>query len=59
LVREEARRALGADFDLRAFHDHLLADGSMPLSALQSRIRAWISQQAGARPGMDATTRTP
>jgi uncharacterized protein (DUF885 family) len=41
-LRAEAEAALGEDFDIRAFHDHLLADGGMPLAALEARMRAWI-----------------
>ncbi len=44
-LRSEAEVALGADFDLRAFHDHLLGEGGMPLSALEARMRAWIEAQ--------------
>lgn len=46
-LRSEAEVALGADFDLRAFHDHLLGEGGMPLSALEARMRAWIEDQQG------------
>lgn len=41
-LRDEARATLGAKFDIRAFHDHLLAEGSMPLSMLQKRMEMWI-----------------
>jgi uncharacterized protein (DUF885 family) len=44
-LRSEAEVALGADFDIRAFHDHLLGEGGMPLSALEARMRAWIEEQ--------------
>jgi uncharacterized protein (DUF885 family) len=47
-LRAEAEAALGEDFDIRAFHDHLLADGGMPLAALEARMRAWIeARKAG------------
>ncbi|MEM1106261.1 MAG: DUF885 domain-containing protein [Pseudomonadota bacterium] len=45
-LRQEAEAALGSAFDLRAFHDHLLAEGSMPLSTLQTRMRTWIADQS-------------
>jgi len=48
-LRAEAEAALGEQFDLRAFHDHLLSEGGMPLSALEARMRAWIEAQAAAR----------
>ena len=44
-LRAEAEATLGDKFDLRAFHDHLLSDGAMPLSALEARMRAWIAAQ--------------
>ncbi|MCI4644965.1 MAG: DUF885 domain-containing protein [Hyphomonadaceae bacterium] len=44
-LRTEARQALGADFDIRAFHDHLLGEGSMPLSTLSARMHQWIEDQ--------------
>ncbi|MGY6518427.1 MAG: DUF885 domain-containing protein [Lysobacteraceae bacterium] len=45
-LRERANERLGADFDLRAFHDRLLADGALPLSVLEARMDAWIDAQA-------------
>jgi uncharacterized protein (DUF885 family) len=44
-LRADAEAALGQAFDIRAFHDHLLAEGAMPLSALEARMRAWIEAQ--------------
>ncbi|MEL6956461.1 MAG: DUF885 domain-containing protein [Pseudomonadota bacterium] len=57
-LRAEAEAALGADFDLRAFHDHLLGEGSMPLSTLQARMRQWISDRQSA-PGAISNSRSP
>jgi prolyl oligopeptidase len=45
-LRSEAEAALGDRFDIRAFHDHLLTEGSLPLSMLAERMRAWIASQA-------------
>jgi len=45
-LRERAERRLGEDFDLRRFHDRLLADGALPLSVLEQRVGAWIEQEA-------------
>jgi len=39
-AREEARKAAGAAFDIRAFHDRVLEDGSVPLTYLREKIRA-------------------
>ncbi len=44
-LRKQAEQALGADFDLRDFHDQLLANGSMPLSMLEVVITQYIEQQ--------------
>lgn len=45
-LREKARRALGARYDPRKFHDAILLSGSMPLTALESVVDLYI---AGAR----------
>jgi uncharacterized protein (DUF885 family) len=39
-AREEARQAAGGAFDLKAFHDRMLEDGSVPLTFLREKIRA-------------------
>ena len=44
-LREEAEQALGERFDIRAFHDHVLAEGSIPMSILRTRMREWIARQ--------------
>jgi uncharacterized protein (DUF885 family) len=51
-LREEARRALGDRFDLRAFHDEVLGAGALPMDALEARIRAWVAR--GGRPEVGA-----
>ena len=43
-LRAEAEERLGEGFDIRAFHDVLLADGSMPLSALDAKMHRWIGE---------------
>lgn len=40
-LRKDSELALGAQFDLRAFHDKLLSLGSVPLSILESEMKAW------------------
>lgn len=42
-LREKAKAALGAKFDIRAFHDQVLDAGALPLDLLSSRIDAWIA----------------
>ena len=44
-LRSQAEEALGEDFDLRGFHDHILSQGAMPLSALEQRMQDWIEKQ--------------
>jgi uncharacterized protein (DUF885 family) len=47
-LRERARTALGARFDLRAFHDAVLGDGPVPLPILEEKIDAWIATRRTA-----------
>ena len=44
-LRERARAALGDGFDIRAFHDAVLATGAVPLEILESTVDAWIEGQ--------------
>lgn len=41
-LRKGAHKRLGDNFDLRAFHDHLLAAGSLPLDVLRQRMELWV-----------------
>ncbi|MDX1554467.1 MAG: DUF885 domain-containing protein [Xanthomonadales bacterium] len=41
-LRREAENTLGTDFDVRAFHDFILALGSVPLEVLSDEVRRWI-----------------
>nr|WP_239421329.1 DUF885 domain-containing protein [Saliniradius amylolyticus] len=43
-LRWESEQALGNDFDLRAFHDALLENGAIPLSALEQHMTRFIEQ---------------
>jgi uncharacterized protein (DUF885 family) len=47
-LREHARNVLGADFDLRGFHDAVLLSGETPLSVLDQVVRDWIPEQRRA-----------
>ena len=47
-LRARAARELGAKFDLRRFHDAVLAEGALPLDVLEARIDEWIAQQRQA-----------
>ncbi len=44
-MRDEAQQALGSRFDLRAFHEVILMNGSMPLAVLEDVLRDWIKTQ--------------
>ena len=48
-LREKAEQALGDAFDIRAFHDHLLGAGAIPLDALELRMDSWLAQQQMAQ----------
>ena len=43
--RARYEKQLGPKFDLRAFHDELLAGGAMPLSVAERRMDAWAARQ--------------
>ncbi|MEY2883523.1 MAG: hypothetical protein RL490_1247 [Pseudomonadota bacterium] len=42
-VRHKAEAALGPKFDIKGFHDLLIASGSQPLSILERRVDDWIA----------------
>jgi uncharacterized protein (DUF885 family) len=41
-ARDQAEKAMGSKFDIKAFHDRVLEDGGVPLTFLRGKIRAWI-----------------
>ncbi len=46
-LRARAEQKLGAKFDVKVFHDLLIASGSQPLSILERRVDEWIAARAG------------
>ena len=44
-LRDRAEAELGADFDVRRFHDALLENGAVPLSFLEAHIDGWIEAE--------------
>lgn len=43
-LRRAAEDALGEDFDIREFHDRVLANGGITLPMLATRIDAWVDE---------------
>jgi uncharacterized protein (DUF885 family) len=46
-LRAEAEERLGDRFDIRAFHDHVLGAGRVPLLFLRAEIERWIAEESG------------
>ena len=42
-LRGRAEKALGDQFDIRAFHDEVLGGGALPLDVLEDRVNDWIA----------------
>jgi len=40
-LREKYEQQLGSRFNLAAFHDEVLKDGSLPLNVLETKLNAW------------------
>ena len=43
-LRKMAETQLGQDYDIRDFHDVILAAGSMPLDIMEERVKAYIAK---------------
>jgi uncharacterized protein (DUF885 family) len=46
-LRDEAKRELGAKFDIKGFHKAVLELGVVPLPALRENVWAWIASEKG------------
>jgi uncharacterized protein (DUF885 family) len=44
-LRAYATAELGDKFDVRAFHDQVLANGALPLDVLDTRFKDWVAEQ--------------
>ena len=44
-LRAYATRELGANFDIRKFHDEVLDSGALPLDLLEARVKQWVAEQ--------------
>lgn len=47
-LRAEAERELGDRFDIRGFHDAVLATGAVPLDVLNDAVHGWIAARRAA-----------
>jgi len=47
-LRDEAQEALGDDFDIRDFHDVVLKNGALPLTALREEVMKYIDARQAA-----------
>ena len=44
-LRDKSKEALGEDFDIKDFHDHMLSFGSIPLNILEEKVDEFIESK--------------
>ena len=44
-LREQAKKEMGAKYDIKTFHDEVLSAGPLPLDVLHARVTEWIAKQ--------------
>jgi uncharacterized protein (DUF885 family) len=44
-LRKKAEQVLGEQFNIREFHDQVLASGAIPLNLLETRIDQWLAER--------------
>jgi len=44
-LRRKAEAALGPKFDIKAFDDLIISDGSQPLPVLERRVDEWVASR--------------
>jgi uncharacterized protein (DUF885 family) len=47
-MRDSAGQTLGANFDIRGFHDTLLTNGAVPLTVAEQLVQTWAAGASGA-----------
>lgn len=57
-LKAQAKQELGGKFDVRAFHDHVLSLGAVPLDILKAQTNQWIAGTKSRATADRATTST-
>jgi uncharacterized protein (DUF885 family) len=43
-IRKRAEQKLGAEFNIRSFHDEVLKDGCLPLDVFENKMNSWMGR---------------